>query len=306
LGYNVLAGTQYNDTVDLSGTELVNIASIHGGLGNDTLIGSSGNDMIIGGVGNDRLYGYSGNDILQGGSDNDTLIDTAGADLLDGGIGVDTLIGGANNELFAGGAGNDNINTGDGADVVVFNRNDGQDIVNGGIGIYNTLSLGGGIHYADLALSKSGKNLILEVGNTDQITLTNWYDTSANHKSVANLQIIAETMTGFDRGSTDPLLSKAIQNFNFTAIVNDFDQASGSNANFMHWSATNSLLAAHLSASDTDALGGDLAYQYGKAGNFSAIGVTAAQSILADAAFGSGAQALKPLAGLQEGAVRLA
>jgi len=52
-------------------------------------------------------------------------------------------------------------------------------------------------------------------------------------------------------------------------------------------------------------LGGDLAYQYGKVGNLSGIGVDAAQSILADAAFGTGAQALKPLAGLQDGTVKL-
>jgi hypothetical protein len=54
-----------------------------------------------------------------------------------------------------------------------------------------------------------------------------------------------------------------------------------------------------------DALGGDLAYQYGKIGNLSGIGVNVVQSILADAAFGAGAQALKPLAGLQDGAVKL-
>jgi len=272
---------------------------------NNTLSGGAGNDLMIGGFGNDILNGDAGNDILQGGADNDALIDTAGVNLLDGGSGTDTLSGNASNEMFAGGIGNDTITTGNGADIIAFNRGDGMDVVNGGVGTDNTLSLGGGIQYADLALSKSGNDLILEVGNSDQITLSGWYDTTVNHKSVLNLQVIADAMAGFDGASTDPSLNKSIQNFDFTAIVNEFDQASGANANFMHWSATNSLLAAHLSSSDVDALGGDLAYQYGKVGKLSGIGVNAAQSILADAAFGAGAQSLKPLAELQDGAVKL-
>jgi hypothetical protein len=285
------------------GNTLSNI--LLGNIGNNVLTGGENNDLLNGDLGSDILIGDAGTDVLQGGADNDTLSDTAGSNLIDGGLGIDILTGNSANEMFIGGIGNDTISTGNGADIISFNRGNGMDVVNGGIGTDNTLSLGG-IQYSDIALSKSANNLIVELGNNDQITLVDWYNNTANYKSVLNLQIIAETMAGFDRSSSDPLLSKSIQDFNFTAIVNDFDRASGANANFMHWSATNSLLAAHLSASDTDALGGDLAYQYGKAGNFSAIGVTAAQSILADAAFGAGAQALKPLTGLQEGAVRLA
>jgi len=305
LGNNILAGTQYNDTIDLSAAELVNIASIDGGLGNDTITGSVGNDAMDGGAGNDMLYGNGGNDILQGVNGNDTLSDTVGANLLDGGMGIDTLTGGTGNELFAGGTGNDIINTGNGADVIVFNRNDGQDILNGGIGTDNTLSLGGGIQYSDLALSKSGNDLIVEVGNTDQVTLTGWYDTTANHKSVLNLQVVADVMAGFDRASNDPLLNKSIQNFDFTAIVNAFDQASGGSANFMHWSATDSLLTAHLSASDSEALGGDLANQYGKNGNFSGFSQTAAQDVLSNPSFGTNPQLLHDLSGLNEGIARL-
>ncbi|MGZ5014655.1 MAG: calcium-binding protein [Methylobacter sp.] len=263
--------------------------------GNDNIIGTDYSDTLAGLDGNDVLNGNAGNDILQGGNGNDTLNDTGGANLLDGGMGADTFTGGAGNELFAGGAGNDVINTGDGADVVVFNRNDGQDILNGGVGTDNTLSLGGGIQYSDIALSKSGNDLILELGNADQITLSGWYDTVANHKSVLNLQVVTDAMTGFDRTSSDPLLNKSIQNFNFTAIVNAFDQANGGSANFMHWSAANSLLSAHLSAGDSEALGGDLAYWYGKSGNFSGFSQTAAQDVLNDASFGFNPQALHAL-----------
>jgi len=276
-----------------------------GNSGDNVLTGGKGNDLLNGGVGNDTLKGNAGNDILQGGADNDTLSDTAGANLLDGGSGNDTLTGNANNEMFVGGTGNDTISTGKGADIIAFNRGDGMDIVNGGVGTDNTLSLGGGIQYADLALSKSANDLILEVGNADQITLSDWYKTNANHKSVLNLQVIADVMAGFDPASSDPLLNKSIQNYDFTALVNAFDQTRGSNANFMHWHATDSLLSAHLSAGDSEALGGDLANQYGKNGTFSGFSQTAAQDVLSNPSFGVNPQNLQNLSGLSDGIARL-
>ncbi|MDO9046622.1 MAG: calcium-binding protein, partial [Methylobacter sp.] len=293
---------QFADGTSLSAAQLTQMV---GTVGDDNLIGTAYGDTLAGLDGNDVLNGNAGNDILQGGNGDDTLSDTVGTNLLDGGMGADTFTGGVGNELFAGGAGNDIINTGDGTDVIVFNRNDGQDILNGGVGTDNTLSLGGGIQYSDLALSKSGNDLILEVGNADQVTLSGWYDTTANHKSVLNLQVIADTMAGFDRASNDPLLNKSIQNYDFTAIVNAFDQANGGSANFMHWSATDSLLTAHLSAGDSEALGGDLANQYGKNGNFSGFSQTAAQDVLSNPSFGGNPQVLHGLSGLSEGIARL-
>ena len=65
------------------------------------------------------------------------------------------------------------------------------------------------------------------------------------------------------------------------------------------------LLDAHLAASDAEALGGDLAYQYNLNGTLAGIGWGKAQEVVANAGFGTQAQALRPLASLQEGAVRL-
>lgn len=213
--------------------------------------------------------------------------------------------GAAGNEFFAGGAGSDTITTGNGADIIAFNRGDGMDVVNGGVGTDNVVSLGRGINYADLALSKVSNNLILEVGNGEQITFANWYDTTANNKSVLDLQVMADVMAGFNATSTDPLLNQAVQNFDFTAVANAFDQARGTSATFMHWSATNSLLAARLSGSDTAALGGDLAHQYGTSGSFTGMNLTSAQTTLNDPLFGAQAQTLHALQGLQSGAVAL-
>ncbi len=264
------------------------------------------NNLLIGNAAKNSLTAGLGNDILQGGAGNDVLTDTAGINLLDGGLGNDTLTGNAASEMFAGGAGNDIINTGNGADIIVFNRGDGMDVVNGGIGADNIVSLGRGIAYADIALSKVKNDLILELGKGDQITFANWYNTAANNHSVLDLQVMADAMTGFSATSTDPLLNKAVQNFDFSAIAASFDQARGTSATFMHWSATNSLLAARLSASDTAAYGGDLAHQYSNNGGFTGMNLGAAQTALNDPLFGAQMQNLQPLQGLQGGVAMLA
>ncbi len=58
------------------------IENVHGGDGNDTIIG---NDTI------NQLYGGRGNDILNGG---------AGADILDGGAGIESMIGGDGSDTY--------------------------------------------------------------------------------------------------------------------------------------------------------------------------------------------------------------
>jgi hypothetical protein len=67
----------------------------------------------------------------------------------------------------------------------------------------------------------------------------------------------------------------------------------------------NTLLDAHLAGSDTEALGGDLAYRYGLTGSLAGLALTPAQGTLSSAQFGSAPQSLQPLAGLQEGLVNL-
>jgi hypothetical protein len=68
----------------------------------------------------------------------------------------------------------------------------------------------------------------------------------------------------------------------------------------------NKLLDAHLAASDTAALGGDLARYYGNLGTLSGMSLTAAQDTARSASFGQTDQALAGLDSLQKGAVTLA
>ena len=144
----------------------------------------------------------------------------------------------------------------------------------------------------------------MKTGGTDQITFKNWYATTPS-KPVLNLQIIAEAMADFDAGGSDPLRDQKVENFNFAGLAGAFDAARVANPGLTSWALTDALTQFQLAGSDTAALGGDLAYQYGKNGTLSGIGLTAAQQVIGDGSFGSQAQMLRPLAGLQEGAVRL-
>ncbi len=71
------AGNDYIEVVDLA-----LMSMLHGGQGNDTLIGGAGNDLLIGGDGNDTLIGGAGNDFLIGGKGADRLVGSAGNDIL--------------------------------------------------------------------------------------------------------------------------------------------------------------------------------------------------------------------------------
>jgi hypothetical protein len=73
----------------------------------------------------------------------------------------------------------------------------------------------------------------------------------------------------------------------------------------MHWSITNTLLAAHLSGNDNAALGGDLTHQYGTTGSLTGMSFTAAQTALNDPLFATQSQALHALQGLQGGGMTL-
>jgi Ca2+-binding RTX toxin-like protein len=69
--------------------------------GNDTLVGLDGVDLLIGGLGHDDIYGgpdrdfvvgWGGDDVLFGGDGRDEILGDAGADTMFGGDGSDTLI----------------------------------------------------------------------------------------------------------------------------------------------------------------------------------------------------------------------
>ena len=136
--------------VDESARELGIGVEINGGIGDDTLIGGSGNDIlrghfdddsIVGNGGNDRLFGERGEDHLLGGDGDDFAKGSAGDDTVSGGagndrlwgnVGDDSVSGNDGNDTFYGGPDGDAMFGGDGNDT--FRGGDPRDKVDGGAG----------------------------------------------------------------------------------------------------------------------------------------------------------------------------
>jgi Ca2+-binding RTX toxin-like protein len=267
----------------------------------------SGNDLdnlLRGNASANILVGGTGNDVLEGGAGDDSLQGTSGNSLFNGGAGTDTLHGSLANDLLIGGTGNDLLDGGGGADIIAFNRGDGQDALAASAGQDDTLSLGGGIAYADLLFRKSGNDLILVTATDEQLTFVDWYASTNNH-SVATLQMVIEGTSDYDGASGDTLRNEHLQEFDFDGLVAAFDAARAATPGLTSWALSNALASFHLSGSDTAAIGGDLAYRYGRDGTLGDVSFTVATGILGDTGFGSSAQELQGLASLQNSSPRL-
>ena len=304
-----------NDVVDLTSKRYAyGDVTIDGGSGNDVVWSGAGNDVVLGGTGNDRMDGGAGNDyldggtgsdvmnggrgvdLLQGGAGNDQLTDNSGNGLMDGGAGNDTLVNSSANSMMIGGAGNDTLVLGGGYDVIAFNRGDGKDVVSGK-DAKATLSLGGGIRYQDLTLRRSGSALVLEDTAGDRITFDKWYD-GKRYQSVSKLQIVTGSPSAAQ--SADPLANDKVETFDFKGVVAAFDAANSAHHGVSKWALTNALAQFQLGGSNTAALGGDVAYDYGVNGTLAGVAMSAAQEITNSAQFGRQAQTLKPQAQPQD------
>jgi Ca2+-binding RTX toxin-like protein len=134
-----VAGARFGVVVDNSGQifgainlgdfadQLSNAGSIKGdvqlGGGGDAYLGAGKGAVhgeVYGGLGDDTLTGGKGKDVLFG--DGATDSDRDGRDLLSGGKGADALTGGGGDDTLSGGAGADTLSGGGGADRVVYSR----------------------------------------------------------------------------------------------------------------------------------------------------------------------------------------
>jgi Ca2+-binding RTX toxin-like protein len=112
-----------------------------------TLVGTSGNDVVAGGRGDDTLSGLAGNDTLNGG---------AGHDLLDGGTGNDTMVGSTGNDTYV----VDAV-----SDVVTELADEGTDTVHTSLFIYTL-----GANVEDLILTGAGPSSGIGNSLNNQLT----------------------------------------------------------------------------------------------------------------------------------------
>jgi Ca2+-binding RTX toxin-like protein len=109
----------------------------------------------------DRFVAASAGGWLQGGGGSDQLIGGAAPDVLAGGTGTDTLAGGPGSDLYR-------FDKGDGADLIVEDA--------GAVGEIDVLQLGAGLTPRDVAVVRSGNDLLLRFGEgSDRVTVRDWF-----------------------------------------------------------------------------------------------------------------------------------
>jgi Ca2+-binding RTX toxin-like protein len=297
--------TGHNDDVIYAGPYTTEIQlgsgnnTVYGGPQGTLVRGGGGVDHFIGGQGNDTFAGGWGVSVVQGVQGNGNFTAANGPAVLMGGRYGDVLTGGAGNDFLAGGAGDDTITTGSAGAVVAFNKGDGQDTLHLGTGAA-TLSLGGGISEADLTFTRKGDDLVLGTGSGGAITLAGWYGGTGQHNQLT-LQMVEAASKTYDPASSDQLVNRKVETFDFGQLVQQFDAARAANPQLTSWSLMDGLLSAHLAGSDSAALGGDLAFYYGANGNLSGLDLDVAVTTVRDSRFGKSAQGIDNWSGVSRG-----
>jgi Ca2+-binding RTX toxin-like protein len=192
--------------------------ALSGLAGNDTLIGGVGNDTLNGGLGIDAMTGSSGDDLFILDRSADTAIEASGEgsdtvrlaynvvgptliDLnsdyggnienvqvtgtglfnLTGNTDANSLTGNGSNNILRGNAGNDTLSGLAGNDTFLFSLGDGQDLVRDNSGSADKMLFDSGIDPLDLVISRQANDLRIAIhDSSDQITVENWYKSSAN------------------------------------------------------------------------------------------------------------------------------
>lgn len=186
----------------------------------DNITGSQWNDTIYGGAGNDIITDNEGINYLDGGEGNDRIV---GIGTLVGGTGNDTLTGSG---TFIGGVGNDSItmNIASSSDTFIFNLGDGKDTITSldtaTAKGQDVIKFGTGITVDNVSYKKSGSNLVLTIGNSnDQITIKNYF-LGVNYSTITRLE--------FADGTVWQTNGQLNNSFAFTPIQNAYSASSAS------------------------------------------------------------------------------
>ncbi len=163
-GDNIIVAGRGNDT-------------INGLAGNDELVGGEGDDRLNGGGGNDELNGDAGSDVVLGGSGGDILFGGGDMDILVGGNGLDALFGEEGDDILFGGAGDDLLSGGAGVDTFIFTNNFGNDTITdfdndiidlGGVSAITSLG-----DLANNHASQVGNDVVIYIDASNSITIEN-------------------------------------------------------------------------------------------------------------------------------------
>lgn len=161
-----------------------NGADIDAGIGNDTVLGTNGrdviamqdgNDSVLAGGGDDMIFGGEGDDILTGGQGRDTIEGGAGDDFIFGALGADVATGGEGADRFYASS-----QRGDQMRILDYNYDEGDFLVLDGDLVdrdsiellYTTALTANGLESRDYNLgirSENGFQSIFTFGNESEI-----------------------------------------------------------------------------------------------------------------------------------------
>ena len=204
-----IVGSTGNDTLDLSGIALVDIAGIDSGAGNDIITGSAGGDTFIGGAGNDVMAGGGGDDIFLVGA-------SSGIDSFDGDGGFDRIVATAANAIIAASrfAGIEEISAGGFTGVTVAGTAGGDTLDFGGVALVGIAAIDGG-GGNDIIIGSATADILRGGGGDDQLVGGAGLDTLSGGAGVDQFVLDAPSGTSAD------------QILDFTAgeklVVNDSD-----------------------------------------------------------------------------------
>ncbi|MEW6351947.1 MAG: calcium-binding protein [Thermodesulfobacteriota bacterium] len=152
------------------------------GWNGDTLTGTEDPDVLTGSAANETLFGYGLDDELDGDGGSDTLLGGDGSDVLRGGSGADRLRGEEGSDTLIGGLDADRLEGGSGGDTYVVGLGAGADrIVEADTtpGVIDTVQFTDVQSTGVTAAERSGNDLVLKYGTTDQLTVVDYFSVGA-------------------------------------------------------------------------------------------------------------------------------
>lgn len=248
---------------------------IYGTWGDDVLEGFGGNDQIAGFFGDDTLYGGAGDDFVEAGDGDDLLFGGDGSDDLEVWEGSSNYVSAGPGDdyihddggtLVIGGPGEDWIDHYGGGSVILFNPGDGNDTIYAAGAL--TLSIGGGERPSDLSLRREGTDLVLGVAGTGSIRFSRQWEADPQTWPNITLQMFG-----------------SVHEYDFNAVIDAFEAQAGGDPGFVL--GLGEVLRANENAtSQSDALGGAIAWQYATTGSTAGLSVDDLRAVLADPGFG--------------------
>jgi len=173
--------------------------------------------------------------------------------------------------------------------ILGFNKADGIETVDQ-VAQGSTITIGGGTLYSNLSLEVAGSGLRLKTASSNYVYLSDWYaGTGGGGKAVTTLQVVIEGTRDYKPTSSNPMNSAKVVAFDFIGLVNAFDAARASGKSF---DVAANLPAYRLWNSDTDAIGGAIAYQYAKTGSLGTLTNEQMRAVLNSPSFGSAGQSI--------------